>query len=334
MDNTKSNKTRYDWIDTLKLIGIFYIYLGHFGKNAGQLYPFVFSFHVPLFFFISGIFATAPENNRDLLKVVIKSFKTIVIPYFMFCIISLVFYTIRFQWDASTLLDSAISALKGIRGKVFAESLWFLPCLFVVIIYHSALYRLLKSKISIMVISLMIYTILMPKAIISHPSYFFNTDSALCYLSYYSLGCLLSKIKTIPQEVEQGNFSKLLIAAVLTLSSMIFIASYFYGYEVFFKWIQNPYLRVNAAFLITSILFIPSVAVAYFLNNSLFSSMGRSTIVFCGTEQIFKLTVFSFISMVGLKLTFSNPIQPAILSIACLLVSYFTLCKIYESVKR
>ncbi|HFO9614052.1 TPA: acyltransferase family protein, partial [Escherichia coli] len=47
---------RLEWIDSLKAVAIFWIYLGHFGDNAKQLYPFVFSFHVPLFFFISGIF--------------------------------------------------------------------------------------------------------------------------------------------------------------------------------------------------------------------------------------------------------------------------------------
>lgn len=51
----EANK-RIEWLDTLKLIVIFYIYLGHLGKDAGKLYPFVFSFHVPLFFFISGLF--------------------------------------------------------------------------------------------------------------------------------------------------------------------------------------------------------------------------------------------------------------------------------------
>ena len=49
------NKTaRISWIDTAKFIGIFCIYLGHFGTSAGRSYPFVFAFHVLLFFFLSG----------------------------------------------------------------------------------------------------------------------------------------------------------------------------------------------------------------------------------------------------------------------------------------
>ncbi|EBJ1410297.1 hypothetical protein DO453_11380, partial [Salmonella enterica] len=48
--------TRTLWIDSLKAIAIFWIYLGHFGDNGKQLYQLAFSFHIPLFFFISGIF--------------------------------------------------------------------------------------------------------------------------------------------------------------------------------------------------------------------------------------------------------------------------------------
>ncbi|EII8191729.1 acyltransferase, partial [Shigella flexneri] len=49
IDNNR--KTRHDWVDALKFLGIFAIYLGHLGLGAGKLYPFVFSYHVPLFFF-------------------------------------------------------------------------------------------------------------------------------------------------------------------------------------------------------------------------------------------------------------------------------------------
>lgn len=42
--------TRTLWIDSLKAIAIFWIYLGHFEDNGKQLYQLAFSFHIPLFF--------------------------------------------------------------------------------------------------------------------------------------------------------------------------------------------------------------------------------------------------------------------------------------------
>lgn len=37
-------KARHDWVDSLKFLGIFAIYIGHLGAGAGKLYPFVFSY--------------------------------------------------------------------------------------------------------------------------------------------------------------------------------------------------------------------------------------------------------------------------------------------------
>ena len=56
---------RYDYVDVMKFIGIICIYIGHFATNAFRLYPFVFIFHVHLFFFISGFFA---KDNIKFIK--------------------------------------------------------------------------------------------------------------------------------------------------------------------------------------------------------------------------------------------------------------------------
>ncbi len=58
---------RYDWVDVLKFLGIFYIFVGHFGWNSGKFYYFVFQFHVPLFFFASGFFFKQEKNLKNLL---------------------------------------------------------------------------------------------------------------------------------------------------------------------------------------------------------------------------------------------------------------------------
>jgi len=321
-------KQRIDWLDTLKLLGIFYIYVGHFGKSAGPLYPFVFSFHVPLFFFISGLFAKNIESAEDLFITLKKSFKQIVIPYFLFCIISLLYYLVRFQWSASTFIDSTINALMGVRGHVFAESLWFLPCLFMVIFYHALLSFALKNKWAVMAVSMAIFLWGMPKAIISNPKYFFNTDSALCYLSYYSIGYCASSLLSFTSIKEKSTTFRIICIPILISSLCVFAITYFKGFDYFFKHIKLVEAKVVIAFMLTCLLFVPNLFIAYILNNDTFASMGRSTIVFCGTEQ--KHSILSLISLVGLKLTFTNPMQTVMLSVFCLWISYFTICKAYN----
>ena len=63
MKNNKFLKERIKYLDIAKFIGIFCIYLGHFGEQAGYAYNFVFWFHVPLFFFLSGISETFSKDT-------------------------------------------------------------------------------------------------------------------------------------------------------------------------------------------------------------------------------------------------------------------------------
>lgn len=88
--------SRHDWIDSLKFLGMFYIYISHFGADAGKIYPFVFSFHVPLFFFISGLVCPSVKSNEDVFRNIKKAFNSIIIPYFIFSIIGIAFLTINY----------------------------------------------------------------------------------------------------------------------------------------------------------------------------------------------------------------------------------------------
>ena len=83
-------KERIAWIDIAKAIAIFFIVLGH-QLPSGPLCGYLYSFHVPLFFFLSGLtFNTAKEPK----KFFREKAKRILIPYFIFSSISIGFYII------------------------------------------------------------------------------------------------------------------------------------------------------------------------------------------------------------------------------------------------
>jgi len=87
-------EVRYNWVDALKFLGIFAIYLGHFEKAAGFSFKFVFTYHVPLFFFISGFFAIS-KKEITFLSFLKKKLNTLIIPYFVFSFISVLVITVR-----------------------------------------------------------------------------------------------------------------------------------------------------------------------------------------------------------------------------------------------
>ena len=122
-------KKRVEWIDICKALGMFFIYLGHFREKAGLAHPWVFSFHVPLFFFISGLLEN--YNKRGVWENLKKKFLTIVLPFFFFGILMTAVQVVNENTGAHILENFAVLLKGGIRNTcVMEQSLWFLTCLF------------------------------------------------------------------------------------------------------------------------------------------------------------------------------------------------------------
>ena len=85
----KNNK-RIAWIDNAKAIAIFFIVLGH-RLPSGELCGYLYSFHVPMFFFLSGLTFSADKSPQKYLK---EKATRILIPYFAFSLVSIAIYCI------------------------------------------------------------------------------------------------------------------------------------------------------------------------------------------------------------------------------------------------
>ena len=72
----ENKKNRIKSIDIAKAIGIFLIVLGH-TLEFGELRKFIYSFHVPLFFFLSGLCFSRKKNIIFIKKKIL----TIYVPY-------------------------------------------------------------------------------------------------------------------------------------------------------------------------------------------------------------------------------------------------------------
>ena len=141
------NDTRIKWIDILKGIGIILVVVGHANwlfTNATPstfIQKYIYSFHMPLFFFLSGyLFINKKYSNYK--KILILKFKTLLIPYFFFSIIPVLYnimVTLKYNgnlFNYQTIIIQVLYLKKTI--VVWDEPLWFLVCLFVVeILYYS-----------------------------------------------------------------------------------------------------------------------------------------------------------------------------------------------------
>ena len=79
-------------IDIAKGIGIVLVVLGHVLINS-DINRLIYLFHMPLFFFISGIIFYSTYNKDIKFKdYLLKKIKSILIPYFVFSIICFIYW--------------------------------------------------------------------------------------------------------------------------------------------------------------------------------------------------------------------------------------------------
>lgn len=88
MNSVTQQYSRKNWLDWAKVFGIALVILGYFTPDYKETYSsqLLYSFHMPLFFIISG-FLCKYSQNIDFCSYVNKINKRLLIPYFLLCII-------------------------------------------------------------------------------------------------------------------------------------------------------------------------------------------------------------------------------------------------------
>lgn len=121
-------KTRLVWIDIAKSIAILSVVLGHTFLFGNPVLTFVMSYHVPLFFALSGYTFNPDKFN------VLKLAKRILLPYLMVCLFLLILNVMNNGF--SQLITFLLSVIWGSGGDVLTLNIpgiglcWFLLALF------------------------------------------------------------------------------------------------------------------------------------------------------------------------------------------------------------
>lgn len=321
---------RYQWVDALKFLAIFAIFLGHLGTKSGKLYLFVYSYHVPLFFFISGFFALK-DMEKSLWEYTIKKFQQLIIPYICFSVISVVFYGLLRNMEIRQILGVIVDYMLGIRNTLISGGLWFLPCLFIVSILFFAIYKILKSRVLVM-LGVVVIFVTSRTVLPTEPSWFMNIDSAMYYILYYALGNFFFKI------IKNFNFKELkpivkLIFLVGT-SGALFLTTitYFKGIKLSVEIVHNsikfldwvPYIYMLHSVFVTSCAIYVNLFFAFMIKDiKIISKIGQNTLCLCGVENITKVLIETSITIVGLKLTLMNPMACIIYTFICVLSAHY-----------
>jgi acyltransferase len=130
-------ENRIPWIDTAKALGITLVVLGHMSIPASTR-QYIFSFHMPLFFFLSG-YVFDPDKYRALSEFVDRRLRSLILPYLLFSLVAYVFWVLVDNNVGQTKGSAVLEPFLGIfySNNRFANmshniALWFITCLFVV----------------------------------------------------------------------------------------------------------------------------------------------------------------------------------------------------------
>lgn len=119
-------KERLEYLDLVKGFSIILIVLGHIYRRGGLVSKYIYSFHVPIFFIVTGMLLKY-KNENNIKKVIINRFKGIMIPYFIFDFFNIIVYLclngFTYQNICWNIIDTIILFGRG--------ATWFLPCLFI-----------------------------------------------------------------------------------------------------------------------------------------------------------------------------------------------------------
>jgi polysaccharide biosynthesis protein PslL len=136
---------RVGYVDIAKGIGIILVVMGHndFALISPFAHKFIYSFHMPMFFFISGMFLKPDLPFWNFLK---NRFNRVLKP---FLAILLLIYFANLSFSKISMVIASRRLLKAMYGSghyIDWVQLWFLPHLFVVSLFAYLFFKAVKKS--------------------------------------------------------------------------------------------------------------------------------------------------------------------------------------------
>ena len=268
-------KMRIKWVDWAKTICMFLVILGHCHLNESYrpITTIIYTFHMPLFFFISGLLCTSNWS----IKSFIRDIKFILIPYMTYGLISIFINSIlshRMTFDVfCTEVQRYIIGYDCSIGPI-----WFLPALFtckqifLIIRYFNNNYY---TKVILLITSLF-------------PIYFFFNhninlpfflDSGICAIPFFYIGHYsLEMIKTIKNSfwVLQAILFVILLITIIPLGGLngsVVIADCIYGKSLLLYY-TNAFIGIAIIMLICFFIENKSYRIVYIFAYGSIVSLG------------------------------------------------------------
>ena len=271
---------RIEYLDIARGIGILLVVLGHNDFEAISLFihQVIYSFHIPLFFFLSGYFIHTSISFFDFFK---KRFNSLLKPYF-FTIFLIYFTSISFEkMGFNMAITRIVKSLYGTGHYIDWVQLWFLPELFVVSLY-AFLFITLVSKLQSrwirwgILLATLAITLPFLNAFYPFPISIFGKEYKLYGLPFgldliFLSGFFFILGNEVRQMTSEKTFDNLFI--LLGTGVGLVVLNYLFPYEIDFNIRLYESFLVNTTEAILGILFVLALARQIELRTSRLASV-------------------------------------------------------------
>ncbi|MBP3283925.1 MAG: acyltransferase family protein [Clostridia bacterium] len=327
-EGTEKKSGRIDWVDALKFIGIFFIYVAHFVENSGKLCLYAYAFHVPLFFFIAGFFALKHKED-SFWKYGWHKVKTLLLPYFFFGFLTIAVLTLQANYLPISFKEVFSDLLLGMRNRMFASPLWFFPCLFLVEVFFEGMLKIFRNKYFVLTACVILFLAaeqFFYQDYVVLPRLWFSADTALYYLLYYAIGAVSF------EKISKASFSKekpwkKVLFSGLFLATALIACMVFFEKEAVLKNIFLAFPLGDAlyeVFVALSLILFHIVIAKQLTKFPLVCEIGRNTLWLCGNELVMKTVLPVLLSVFGLHLSLQTPLHTVLYSFILLVIAVKT----------
>lgn len=291
-------------IDILKGIGILLVILGHIQNYIPKnLLIYIYSFHMPLFFYISGfLYKEEYEKNLSIKEYAKKRFKQLIYPYITLSLINLIWLIIK-EHSIEQIIKFILSFgySNYIFDKNYVGAVWFLLCLFNVEMIYFIISKKFKIKRQIIIIILYIIGIIFSKFMIYRLPFWL--DIALFGILFYHLGFMIKNRKEYNYTLIKKTFL-LIIFIIVSIIGIVLNYKYCYS-EKFLGRIDMLYLHFGNIFYFTitaiSGIFTWHLVSNIIKENNILEWFGRNTLIIMGIHIIILQVLEFFINLIHIK---------------------------------
>lgn len=282
MDSIVMNKLkkRIDWIDALKGIGIILVVLSHTTNGGEVLRTLIFSFHMPLFFMISGYLF---KPNLRFVKFSFKIFKSLVIPYICCATFDLIIVACNGSFESICALLLDFLFVKG--NPVINRPTWFLIILFEIELLYYFVYRLTNWKKCMLGILLFMLSFLCGRRFV------FGLNIVPFSMCFFVIGDLCKNVKAYIQKKRTKLYhwyTYLIIILIWLILSMYNGPTDIYGYIHG----KSSILHVVNGFLGTAVFTVIAVKLRHI---RLLRYFGENSLIVLCTHYYFTRKIFFYL---------------------------------------